>query len=209
MLVKRLVEMHGGSVQAHSEGLGRGSRFCVALPQSEMETPPPPLPLAPRDSIPRRVLIADDNADAAMSLATILKMEGHHVQTACSGAQALSQGQALQPEVVLLDIGMPDMNGLKVCRQLPWGRAITILAMTGLGQQEDRRQSEEAGFDAHPVKPVNIKLLTNMLSTLPMQKMMASFGTSLQRRPTVPTEECLCIKAPGQQSDSDFLPRLL
>ena len=151
MLVKRLVEMHGGSVQAHSEGLGRGSRFCVALPQAELETPPLPLPLAPRDSIPRRVLIADDNADAAMSLATILIMEGHHVQTACSGAQALSQGQVLQSEVVLLDIGMPDMNGLKVCRQLPWGRAITILAMTGLGQQEDRRQSGEAGFDAHPV----------------------------------------------------------
>lgn len=182
MLVKRLVEMHGGSVQAHSEGLGRGSRFCVALPQAELETPPLPLPLAPRDSIPRRVLIADDNADAAMSLATILKMEGHHVQTACSGAQALSQGQVLQPEVVLLDIGMPDMNGLEVCRrmrQLPWGRAITIIALTGLGQQEDRRQSEEAGFDAHLVKPVNIKLLTDMLSTLPMQKLMASFGTGM------------------------------
>jgi CheY-like chemotaxis protein len=163
-LVKRLVEMHGGSVAAHSAGLGRGSEFVVRLPLADpaegraanengnhIGTGPAP----PRGT--RRVLVVDDHADAADSLAMLLRMEGHQVRVARNGPDALDAVRAEPPEVILLDLGMPGMDGYEVARRLRQrdGRGLLIVALTGWGQEEDRRRTREAGFDHHLVKPAD------------------------------------------------------
>jgi CheY-like chemotaxis protein len=161
-LVRRLVELHGGQVWAESEGDGRGSTFVVRLPQAEMPTtdghPLPDAPIAPTSSTRRRVLVVDDNIDAATMLATLLEMSGHDVQTAFGGAAALELLRDFQPDVAFLDIGMPGMNGFELARRIraePRLAGMTLVAVTGWGQDEDRRQSLSAGLDHHLTKPVD------------------------------------------------------
>jgi PAS domain S-box-containing protein len=171
-LVRDLVQMHGGSVEARSEGEGKGSEFLVRLPVARSVTSPGPAieqaAQTPRSEV-RRVLVVDDNRDSADSLAALMRLSGHEVQTAYDGLEALERAQAFRPQVVVLDLGMPHMDGLEACRALrrePWGRDLAIVALTGWGQAEDRRRSEEAGFDAHLVKPVDHSAMVSLIGTL-------------------------------------------
>jgi signal transduction histidine kinase len=169
-LVKRLVEMHGGSVQAFSEGLGHGSEFTVRLPLTQEGAPLAvvgPKPETPRKAPPRRILVVDDNTDAAESLAQVLRLNGHEVRTAYDGPTALDVARAQAPEVVLLVIGLPGMNGVEVAQRMRQSLGLTdalLVAVTGYGQDEDRRRSQEAGFSAHLVKPVNLDALEKLLA---------------------------------------------
>ncbi len=158
-IAKGLVELHGGTVEARSEGIARGSTFVVRLPLAESG---PAAVIAPARSAAasaaRRVLVVDDNRDAADSLAMLLSLAGHDVRVAHGGRAALALAEAFRPDVVLLDIGMPDLDGYAVARALrwePWGANICLVALTGWGQEEDRRQARAAGFDAHLTKPVD------------------------------------------------------
>jgi len=158
-LVRRLVQMHGGMVQAKSAGAGHGSRFIVRLPLVEAAAMPAITVAAPEAPAPnRRILVVDDNEDAAASMAMLLRIGGHEVHTAHDGAKALLAAEEHRPEVVLLDIGLPVLNGYEVCDRLraaSWGKAMTIVALTGFGQAEDQRKARDAGFDAHVVKPAS------------------------------------------------------
>jgi PAS domain S-box-containing protein len=171
-LVRTLVELHGGSIQVNSEGPGRGSEFTVRLPVVE----PAPTAVADdgiapaRAAAPHRVLIVDDNDDGAESLSMLLQFDGHDTLKAHSGPQAIEAADRFRPDVMLLDIGLPGMSGYEVCqriRQEPWGQRILIVAMTGWGQEEDRRRSMEAGFDTHMVKPVDHEALLKLLASIP------------------------------------------
>ncbi len=169
MLVRRLVEMHGGTVRAFSDGPGHGSVFTVRLPA---DAGPEDLPAAPRAGpagSARRILVVDDSEDIAFALAALLKIGGHDVRMAGGGAEAIEVGERMRPDVILMDIGMPDMNGHDACRRirgLEWGSGIAIVAMTGWGQDDDRRHSERSGFDAHLVKPVGFAELQGLLARL-------------------------------------------
>ena len=169
-LVKRLVEMHGGSVEAYSAGLGRGSEFVVRLPtlikKSKGKTPT----TEETPTTAHRILIVDDNRDAATSLATLLRLTGNETQTAYDGLEAVAAAGMFRPEVVLLDISLPKMNGYDACRRIrqqPWGKNMVLVALTGWGQDEDRRQSKDAGFDHHMVKPLDLAAFMKMLASLP------------------------------------------
>jgi signal transduction histidine kinase len=172
-LVRRLLEMHGGSVEAHSEGRGLGSRFVIRLPlHIEQAQPTSEAPVAPGDSasVRRRILVVDDNPDALHSLAALLEAFGHEVACAASGEQALELAEQTRPEVVLLDIGMPRLDGYEVARRMrlqPWGRRVLLIAVTGWGQDSDRQRSGDVGFDAHLVKPVGLEQLKQALSAPP------------------------------------------
>jgi signal transduction histidine kinase len=180
-LVRKLLEMHGGSVTAFSEGNGQGSEFLITLPVITNETNAANGRAAVSlDSdtgteavqVRRRILVADDNADALESLATLLELSGHEVFSASNGALALESAERHRPEVALLDIGMPKLDGYEVARRIraqPWGRRITLVALTGWGQESDRRRSGEAGFDSHLVKPLDLDKLTALLDRLPVQ----------------------------------------
>ncbi len=160
-LAKGLVELHGGTIRARSGGAGRGSEFEVRLPLARPTAPIDSTPVADRKGPAAhsyRVLIADDLPDMTESLAMLLKAMGHGVDVAHGGKQALQLAQAIRPDVVLLDLGMPEMNGYEVCRQIraaAWGRGMTLIALTGWGQPEERRLTHEAGFDHHLTKPVD------------------------------------------------------
>jgi CheY-like chemotaxis protein len=165
-LAKALVELHGGSIRAESEGLGKGSRFVVRLPRAVAPAGAQAEAAGLARVKPRRFLIVDDNVDATVSQALLLRHMGHEVETAYSGAAALEKAQAFQPEIVLLDIGMPGMDGYEVARRLrasPLGRDVKLVAQTGWGQDADRRRSREAGFDAHLAKPVDIEALMRLI----------------------------------------------
>jgi signal transduction histidine kinase/ActR/RegA family two-component response regulator len=172
-LARRLVELHGGQVTAHSEGLNRGSTFTVRLPAWQPATSATSVTAHTRaetavaaESARRRILIADDNRDAAMSLALLLEMEGHDVRRAHDGVEALEIAEAFRPDVVVLDIGMPRLDGYGAARELrarPWAQKVLLLALTGWGQQEDKRLAREAGFDHHLVKPVDPDALRELL----------------------------------------------
>jgi len=178
-LVRKLLEMHGGSVSAFSEGNGRGSEFLITLPVIPSEiTAGNGRTAVGLDSnvggetaqVRRRILVADDNSDALESLATLLELGGHEVFSAANGALALESAERHLPEVALLDIGMPKLDGYEVARRIraqPWGRRITLVALTGWGQESDRRRSGEAGFDSHLVKPLDLDKLTALLERLP------------------------------------------
>lgn len=168
-LVQSLVSMHGGSIEARSEGPGRGSEFVVRLPlvAGPAREPDPIEPSAPHEALPAlRVLVVDDNRDAAASLAMVLKVLGADVRTAYDGEAALEVLRTYKPSVALLDLGMPCMDGFEVARRArrePHGRDVTLIALTGWGQEEDRRRSREAGFDHHLVKPVDLEALQELL----------------------------------------------
>jgi len=175
-LVRRLVEMHGGRVSAHSEGAGRGSEFVMMLPLLASDAAAARTETAGPDSAPgpvsRRILVADDNADALESLAVLLKLSGHEVFSAPNGAAALEAAAEHRPEVVLLDIGMPLLDGYEVARRIraqTWGRSMMLVALTGWGQDADRLRSREAGFDSHLVKPLDLARLTQVLEELSAQ----------------------------------------
>ncbi len=170
-LVKSLVEMHGGTVEATSAGPGMGSEFVVRLPlapapqAADGEAPPSAPPTSPR----RRVLVVDDNKDVAQSLAMLLELPGHEVFVAHDGLGALEAAERCQPEVVLLDISLPGMDGYEVARRmrrLPGLKGAVLVALTGWGQEDDRRRSVEAGFDEHMVKPVSLATLQGLLASV-------------------------------------------
>ncbi|HVH05516.1 MAG TPA: ATP-binding protein, partial [Myxococcota bacterium] len=171
-IAKRLVEMHGGTLEASSAGIGAGSEFTVRLPAA----PEPRAEGDPGDAgrgnaarTKRRILVVDDNVDAAQSLAMMLEIAGHATHLAFDGAEAVDVAGAVRPEVILMDIGMPRLNGYDACRRIrsePWGGGIVMVALTGWGQTDDRLRSEEAGFDHHLVKPVEPAALEALLARL-------------------------------------------
>jgi len=167
-LVKRLVEMHGGSIEVHSDGEEQGSEFVVHLPiiSKPAVVSAPVSHVAPESSAQRRILIVDDNRDSADSLAMLFEITGNQTYLAHDGVEALESIEKYHPEVVLLDIGLPKLDGHEVCRRVreqPWGKDIRIIALTGWGQEDDRRKSEEAGFNGHLVKPVDYDKLLALL----------------------------------------------
>ncbi len=172
-LVKGLTEMHGGSVRAESPGPGQGSTFTLhfpALGMAEETVPDEPVPNADRPQRPpRRILVADDNVDSAVTMASVLTLLGDEVHVAHDGVEALELAENLRPEVILMDVGMPRMNGYEAARRIRsqgWGRRTVIIALTGWGQDDDRQLSREAGCDGHLVKPVDLPDLENMLDEL-------------------------------------------
>jgi signal transduction histidine kinase len=175
-LVRRLVDLHNGTVTASSAGLGKGSEFVVRLPRAVGAdiADTPPTPSANIGSLPvRRILVVDDNKDAVESLALLLSIVGQSVATARDGLEALAQVEQFGPEVVVLDIGLPGLNGYEVARRI---RAMdhstppVLVALTGWGQDEDRRRTVEAGFDHHLVKPVDFDALKALLAGLPRRE---------------------------------------
>jgi PAS domain S-box-containing protein len=170
-LVKRLAEMHGGSIEAKSAGEGQGSEFIVQLPILNRSSVGPQAGAdGTQQSISqRRIVIVDDNTDSADSLAMLLQITGNQTFTAHDGIEAIEVIEKQRPEVVLLDIGLPRLNGHEVCRHVrgqSWGRDIVMIALTGWGQEDDRRKSEEAGFNGHLVKPIDYDKLLELLNTL-------------------------------------------
>jgi PAS domain S-box-containing protein len=174
-LARELVEMHEGDIEARSEGTGRGSQFIVRLSVIEVPVQPAAEP-APKAGAsraplvrPRRVLVVDDNVDAATSLAMFLRLCRHDVELAGDGIEAVEVAERFRPEVIFLDIGMPRLDGYGACRRIraePWGKEMVIVALTGWAQEEDRRKTREAGFDAHLVKPVEGVRLQELLAEL-------------------------------------------
>ncbi len=167
-LVHRLTEMHGGRVEAESEGSGMGSRFTVRLPLSPaQQLNPEEIRLAIPIVAPARILVVDDNRDAAESLCMLLNQAGAEVRMAHDGPQALAVFETWRPHMVLLDIGMPGMDGYEVARRLRSSRQeprASIVALTGWGQDEDRRRAREAGFDHHLIKPVDLEALQSLIA---------------------------------------------
>ena len=182
-LVKGLVELHRGRVEVHSDGPGRGSEFIVHLPLA-VTGPNPAANSVPENGKPHsatgyRILIVDDNRDGADSLAMLLESQGHEVATAYDGAEAIQSAEILRPDLVLLDIGMPNLNGYETCRQIreqSWGSDLLVIALTGFGQEEDRRRTLEAGFDLHMIKPLNPDNLNQLLALLSNQKTRSFAG---------------------------------
>lgn len=173
-LAQRLVKMHGGRIEAHSPGLGQGSEFMVYLPlrktpekeQTAEEKTPTARPAH------QRILVIDDNPGLAFMLSQTLKLRGYEVSIQHSGREGIKAAETLRPSVILCDIGMPELDGYETCRiirQQPWGQEVKIIAITGYGQEEDKRRAREAGFDEHLVKPVDLDLLIRLLDGGPNQ----------------------------------------
>jgi CheY-like chemotaxis protein len=168
-LVKRLVEMHGGTVTARSDGANRGSEFVVRLPVveellSQLHETNGEHVAAPGQ---RRIMVVDDNQNAAEVMGMLLKALGNDVRTVFSGLEAIEVAERFRPDLILLDIGMPKMNGYETARRLrdqPWGKEIVLAALTGWGQEEDKRRTREAGFNHHFVKPVDMNVLQRFLA---------------------------------------------
>ena len=184
-LVKALVELHGGDVEARSEGLGRGSIFTVRIPVVVGALAPAPLHPAATDVAshkadrPMRVLVVDDNEDAANSMADVLRFMGHHAEVAFSGTQAMHMAEDVEPDLVLLDIGLPEIDGYEVARRLRRStrRKVRLVAVTGYGAESDKRQAREAGFDEHVVKPVMPETLSAIIERARQSSLEASYST--------------------------------
>lgn len=177
MLVKKLVEMHSGEVTVHSDGADRGSKFTVRLPSSMAAAPVAPLQAAILESASLvgglRILIADDDKDTAKMLSLILTTFGNQVRRAHDGQEAIETAAAFAPDVMLMDIGMPKLDGCEVARQIrgqEWGRKMVLVALTGWGQEEDKQRSAAAGFDQHLLKPIGIAELQNLLASIPRHR---------------------------------------
>jgi two-component system CheB/CheR fusion protein len=175
-IVQRIVDAHGGQVEARSPGKGQGSEFMLRLPRSRRRqrgetAPETQQPLAPAsEAIGRRVLIVEDSADSAETLARLLRISGHDVQVAGDGPNALRMAGTFVPDVALVDIGLPGMDGYEVARQLrqvPGMAGTLLVAVTGYGQEQDRNRARQAGFDRHLTKPVNHDALLQLLQSLP------------------------------------------
>jgi PAS domain S-box-containing protein len=167
-LVRRLVELHGGSVMARSDGIGKGTEFVVTLPLAGVDVASEERPAAPgaeRDAHPKRILVVDDNRDAADSLCMLLKSRGHEVRVAYDGLEAVGAAVAFGPEVALLDIGLPKLSGYEAARRIreAGGAETLLIAVTGWGQEEDRRRAREAGFDHHLTKPVDPMAISRLI----------------------------------------------
>jgi CheY-like chemotaxis protein len=160
-LAKGLTLLHGGQLQVHSAGRGQGSEFTICLPRSVVVAAPPvekPSADPGEKRAPLRILIADDNRDAAESLGMLLKLSGHEIEIAHSGGAAFAVAGTFRPQIGIIDIGMPDMNGYEVVRRIrheAWGEKMTLIAVTGWGQADDKRRALAAGFDQHMTKPVD------------------------------------------------------
>jgi CheY-like chemotaxis protein len=173
-LARSLVEMHGGTIEAHSDGVGRGCEFRVRLPIADAPVLAAAAPAAAeKPRRPRaaglRVLVVDDNKDAAASLALLLETMGNDVRTAHDGEQAAAVASEFRPDVALLDIGMPKLDGYEAARRIRResnGRPLRLVALTGYGQESDRRKSHEAGFDRHLVKPLRPQVLVELLAEI-------------------------------------------
>ncbi|MFL6621685.1 MAG: PAS domain-containing protein [Sulfurifustis sp.] len=170
-LTKRLVEMHGGRIEARSDGPGTGSEFVVHLPTVLLPVDTVPCPALDvdicADAPSLSILVVDDNQDSADSLAALLRLMGHRARTARDGVEAIEVAESFRPDVVLLDIGMPRMNGYETARHLrgrPWGKELLLVALTGWGQESDKRRARDAGFDHHVTKPIDPTLLTRLLA---------------------------------------------
>ena len=172
-LVKRLIEKHDGTVEARSDGVGHGSEFIVRLPvirvpQGERQDKDSDVKKNQTYNA-RRVLVVDDNQDSANSLALMLRLAGNNVETAYDGLEAIERATSYKPDLILLDIGLPRLNGYEVCRRIreqPDGASTAIVALTGWGQQDDHRRSTEAGFNKHLVKPVDLDVLNDLIANL-------------------------------------------
>jgi CheY-like chemotaxis protein/anti-sigma regulatory factor (Ser/Thr protein kinase) len=172
-LVKGLVEMHEGTVTAASAGQGKGSTFTVRLPVLQERGEALPSQTTDRErhqaGPKRRILVVDDNHDSATSMALMLGLMGNDVRTARDGVEAVAAAEAFRPQAILMDVGMPKLNGYEATQRIrkqPWGRDIVIIALTGWGQDVDRNQSREAGCDGHVVKPVDPPDLERLLTKL-------------------------------------------
>jgi len=169
-LARSLISLHGGEITAHSAGVGRGSEFRVRLPLTarEIEQPIrlPPLTLAvSRES--RRILVVDDNIDAANSLAALLELRGHRVRTCFDGPAAFEAASRSNPDVAFIDLNMPHVNGIELSRMIrgqPWGRHMKLIALTGMGRPDDHARTREAGFDQHLTKPVDPEELAGAIA---------------------------------------------
>jgi signal transduction histidine kinase len=170
-LVRGLITLHGGRVEARSDGVNQGSEFVVRLP---VGAPAPKVAEAGGGADRRpagqlRVIVVDDNQDAAESCATLLELSGHCVKTAHAGERAFELAATFRPHAVLLDIGLPDVNGYELAQKIraaPWGRGMVLIAVTGWGQEEDRRRAFEAGFDHHLTKPIAPQTVETLLQSL-------------------------------------------
>ena len=170
-IVRRLVELHGGSVEARSDGNGKGSELIVRLPVDLSDVGPKPLDVATvvRPTAAYRILVVDDNVDSAESLATLLTIMGHDTRMAHDGLEAVDVAAAFRPTVMMLDIGLPKLDGVEVCRRIrqqAWGKDMVVIALTGWGQDADKRRTLAAGADAHLVKPVAPAALEQLLAGL-------------------------------------------
>jgi CheY-like chemotaxis protein len=170
-LVRRMLELHGGRVDAWSAGRGQGSVFTVHLPALArgFTTAASDARKTETRADAQRILVVDDNRDATETLAALLQLSGHETATAYDGKSAIEIAESFRPDVLLLDIGMPELNGYEVARRvraLPWGGETTLVALTGWGQEDDRRRSQDAGFDAHLVKPVDHAQLMQLLASV-------------------------------------------
>lgn len=172
-LVKEFVELHCGSIEARSLGLGQGSEFLVRLPLAVGDVAEPAV-AAENPRVPRcRVLVVDDNRDAAASLAMILKMMGHEVRTANDGVTAVAEAAEYRPRLVLMDLGMPKVDGYEAARRMraqPWGAELFLVALTGWGSEEDRQRTKDGGFDSHLVKPVDLDDLKRLIAEMPISE---------------------------------------
>jgi CheY-like chemotaxis protein len=171
-LAKQLIELHGGAIEARSEGPGKGAEFKVRLPAvpvlSAVATPSDD-ELMHDIPVRFRILVADDNLDAAESLGMMLRLMGHDVRTVRDGLQAVEEAAAFRPDLALLDIGMPGLSGYDVARRIReqrWGQEIILIALTGWGQEEDKRKAQQAGFDQHFTKPASPNELARMIARL-------------------------------------------
>jgi len=164
-LVRKLVELHGGTVTAHSEGLGRGTEVVVRLPLGTPSQMPPAPALERRAGSSRHILVIEDNPDAREMLRVTLEVDGHRVEVAEDGARGVEMARSSRPEVVLVDIGLPGLDGYEVAKQVRalFGRHVRLIAVTGYGRPEDHRRTEEAGFDAHLTKPVSPQQISEVL----------------------------------------------
>jgi signal transduction histidine kinase len=175
-LVRRLVEIHGGTVTARSDGLGSGTEFSVRIPTLGAEKvvrTHASESAAIAVTAPRRILVADDNHDAAESVTLRLQLAGHQVRAVHDGVEALEVGKVFKPDIVLLDLGMPKMDGCEAARRIrlsSWGKSVTLIALTGWGQQQDRERTSDAGFDLHLVKPVSESQLFDALASAGTRK---------------------------------------
>lgn len=171
-LAQGLAELHGGRIEASSAGLGQGSEFAISLPKSLIVEKAEGLPTHggshPTPAASKRILVADDNPDGAETMSMLLKLSGHEVYLAHSGAEALEVAKRERPDIAVLDIGMPDLNGYEVAERIrheAWGERIKLIAVTGWGQAEDKRRALGAGFNHHLTKPVDPAQLEALFTT--------------------------------------------